>query len=104
MVLKDFTNMTKDKKHISTLKTFIVIKCRMYRYIDFVKQTKLHYFNTHMIDILSESNIRPYIQNTIENFKTSIEESKEGSDWIFQEFIKFNVASTTVKSALVIIH
>ena len=105
MILKDFKNMTTDRKHKCTLKTFIVIKVLMYRVQqdengNEYEETERRWCNTNIYDILAENNINGIANNMIQYFNNFLENSQNGSNWLFKSFIKFTAASSIIKSAL----
>ena len=105
MILKDFKQMTSDRKHKCTLKTFIVIKVLMYRVQqdedgNEYEETEQRWFNSNMYDILAENNIKSIINDIIQYFDNWLENTQNGSNWLFKRFLKFTAASSIIKSAL----
>ena len=96
--------MTTDRKHKCTLKSFIVIKVLMYRIQqdedgNDYEQTEQRWFNSISYDILAENNINGIVNNVINGFSNFLENSQNGSNWLFKSFIKFTATSSIIKSA-----
>ena len=73
MILKDFKQMTSDRKYKCTLKTFIVIKVLMYRIQqdengNDYDETEHRWFNSFSFDVLSLNNINGITNSVINGF------------------------------------
>ena len=101
MLLKDFENMTRDKKFKCSLRSFVSIKTLLAKQNDEEEEfEKDHYFNSIAFDVMALNNIPEIVNNIVQAYVISLEEAKIGSNWRFKCFLKFTVASSVIKSAL----
>ena len=95
-----YANNIKDKK--VSIKSFVIIKCVMERHIydedGNITQTRDHFYNSPVRNIVSSNNINTFVNDVIQGFLESITQSQNGSDWIFKKFIKFTIATNRYKS------
>lgn len=95
----------KSNTHKVSLRSFIVIKCLLYKKEeDKSRLIKYRYreffFNSPIRNIVSENNVKVFINDVLHGFLDALEEAKNGSEWIFDKFIKFTISSNVYKSVL----
>ena len=84
--------MTSDRKYKCTLKSFVFIKVLMYRIKtdedgNEYEETEARWFNSKMYDILAENNIKDIVNNIIQYFDNWLENTQNGSNWLFKKFM-----------------
>ena len=72
----------------------------MAREKDGIEQARYLYFNSYIKSISTYLNIRPYVIDTINQYKESLTQANLGSDWIFEKIESITVKSNIYKTAL----
>ena len=93
----EYERIKNDKTAKYSVKGYIIIKALMYTLDgEDEKIFKDFYYNAPITDIVSKNNIDQYIMNYIDGFKEELIIS-EGSEWRFEKFIKFTIATQKTK-------
>ena len=96
----EYERIKNDKTAKYSVKGYIIIKALMYTLDgEDEKIFKDFYYNAPITDIVSKNNIDQYIINCMDGFKEELIIS-EGSEWRFEKFIKFTIATQKTKSVL----
>jgi hypothetical protein len=105
--LKNSTALINKKVKKVSIRSFITIACTIYKMESRMHKGKMikkrvikdFYYNSKIKTLASSNNITTFISDVYNDFLNALEESRNGSDWLFEKYVRFTIGTNTYKSA-----